>query len=128
MSHINKDLDKIVRVTSRHMGCTTFILFQSLFPTHKLARQISLNVKFLHIHKNPRENAQIQYLARQVSPGDSKWIVESYHKATENPFSCFLMDLTQQQKPHLRYRSNYLPHEQPMIVWTSKGNIQSLNS
>ena len=117
MSDISRDLDEIVRVSSRHMNTSTFILFQSLFPTHKLARQISLNVKFIHVHKNPRENAQIQYLARQVSPQNSKWIVESYHHATTNPYSSFLIDLTQQCEPHLRFRSNYLPIEFPMKVW-----------
>ena len=89
MSEINKDLDKIVRVTSQHYNTTTFILFQSLFPAHRLARQISMNVKFLHIHKNPRENAQIQYLARQLMPHSYKWIVEAYHEATKEPYSCF---------------------------------------
>lgn len=123
MSGINKDLDEIVRVTSRHMNTSTFILFQSLFPPHKLARQISLNVKFLHVHKNPRENAQIQYLARQIMPQNSKWIVQSYHEATKHPFSCFLIDLTQQRESHLRFRSNYLPNEFPMRVWHSRGSL-----
>ena len=123
MSKINNDLDEIVRVTSRHMKTTTFILFQSLFPKHPLARQISLNVKFLHIHKNPRENAQIQYLARQLDPQDYKWIVESFHECTRAPYSCFLIDLTQERETHLRYRSHYLPHEFPMRVWQHKGAL-----
>ena len=121
MSDIGRDLDEIVRVTSRHMNTTTFILFQSLFPAHKLARQISLNVKFLHIHKNPRENAQIQYLARQLLPTGSKWIVDSYHEATKEPYSCLLIDLMQERESHLRYRSNYLPSEFPMRLWVDKG-------
>lgn len=124
MSNINKDLDEIVRVTSRHYNVTTFILFQSLFPPHKLARQISLNVKFIHLHKNPRENAQIQYLARQLSPRSYRWIVDVFHKVTSQPFSCFLIDLTQEREAHLRYRSNYLPEEFPMKVWNEKGSMQ----
>lgn len=124
MSEINKELDEIVRVTSRHMKTSTFILFQSLFPTHKLARQISLNVKFLHIHKNPRENAQIQYLARQLLPQDPKWIVEAYHEATKQPYSCFLIDLTQERESHLRFRSHYLPSEAPMRLWVSSRENQ----
>lgn len=129
MSDINKDLDEIVRVTSRHMRTSTFILFQSLFPIHKLARQISLNVKFLHIHKNPRENAQIQHLARQLMPQEYKWIVQAYHEATQKPFSCFLIDLTQMREGYLRYRSDYLPGENkyPMKVWMSKKTITSVS-
>ena len=123
MSKINKDMEEIVRVTSRHHNTTTFILFQSLFPPHKLARQISLNVKFLHIHKNPRENAQIQFLARQLQPQSYKWIVEAYHEVTKTPYSSFLIDLTQEADPKLRFRSNYLPDEFPMKIWMERGSI-----
>ena len=124
MSEIGKDLDEIVRVSSRHHNTTTFILFQSLFPVHRLARQISLNVKFLHLHKNPRENAQIQYLARQLQPQSYKWIVEAYHEATSEPFSCFLIDLTQERESDLRFRSHYLPSEFPMRVWMKRGTTR----
>lgn len=120
MSQIDEDLVDIVTVQSRHHNTSTFILFQSLFPPNKLARQISLNVKYLHIHKNPRENNQIQILARQLSPKDYKWIVEAYHDVTAKPHTCFLIDLTQQREENLRYRSNYLPDELPMQVWMSK--------
>ena len=88
MTQIDQDMVEIVTVQSRHYNTSTFLLFQSLFPPNKLARQISLNVKYLHIHKNPRENAQIQTLARQLSPGNSKWIVDAYHKITQVPYQC----------------------------------------
>jgi hypothetical protein len=122
MSELDKGLDEIVRVSSRHYNTTTFLLFQSLFPIQKMARQISLNIKFIHIHKNPRENAQIQYLARQIMPIGYKWIVEAYHHATTEPYSCFLIDLTQERQSHLRFRSHYLPHEFPMRVYFQKGD------
>ena len=117
MTQIDQDMVDIVTVQSRHYNVTTFILFQSLFPPNKLARQISLNVKYIHIHKNPRENAQIQTLARQLCPGNSRWIVDAYHKVTEIPYQCLLIDLTQSREELLRYRSNYLPGEFPMRVW-----------
>ena len=135
MTDINKDLVNIVTKTSGHTNTSTFILFQSLFPSERLGRQISLNIKFMHIHKNPRENAQIQYLARQLSPVSYKWIVQAYHRATERPYSCFLIDMTQGARKYLRYRSNYLPNEFPMLVWQEKssgsalaGGIDSISS
>lgn len=122
MSEIDSDLVKIVTVHSRHYNTSTFILFQSLFPPNKLARQISLNVKYLHIHKNPRENAQVQVIARQLAPIRKmyKSIVDAYHKVTEKPHSCFLIDMTQTCPEQLRFRSNYLPHEAPMMIWIPK--------
>lgn len=121
MSQIDQDMVDIVTVQSRHYNATTFILFQSLFPPSRLARQISLNVKYIHVHKNPRENAQIQTIARQLSPRNSKWIVEVYQAVTQEPHQCLLIDLTQQREERLRYRSHYLPRDLPMRVWTPLG-------
>jgi ABC-type dipeptide/oligopeptide/nickel transport system ATPase component len=123
MTQIDKDLVDIVTVQSRHYNVSTFILFQSLFPPNKLARQISLNVKYLHVHKNPRENSQILVLARQISPNDYKWMVEAYHEVTKEPHQCLLIDLTQNVDEKLRYRSHYLPREFPMRVWVPQGTI-----
>lgn len=121
MSHISRDLVEIVTVSARHVKATVFILFQSLFPPHPLARQISLNVKYFHIFRNPRENAQIQVLARQLKPQGYKFIVEAYHAATVKPYSCFLIDLLQSTPEYLRFRSNMLPFEWPMIAYVEKG-------
>ena len=120
MQEISNDLVSIVTVHSRHYNTSTFILFQSLFPSNRLARQISLNVKYIHVHKNPRENAQFQVLARQLSPKDYKWLIDAYHDVTREQYSSLLIDMTQQRKEPLRIRSHYLPHELPMRVWYSK--------
>ena len=119
MGNIDTDLVTIVTVLSRHLNTSTFILFQSLFPANRLARQISLNVKYIHIHKNPRENSQFQTLARQVAPKDYKWIVAAYQEVTKQPHGCLLLDMTQTCNDTLRYRSNYLPSEKPMRIWQS---------
>jgi len=121
MGEISKDLVDIVCVSSRHTNTTTFILFQSLFPPNPLARQISLNCKYLHIHKNPRENAQIGTFARQAYPDGWRWLVQAYHEITKLPHSCMLVDLTQKIPEELRVRSNILPEEFPMIIWREKG-------
>ncbi len=117
MSQIDEDLIDIVTVQSRHHNTSTFILFQSLFPANRLGRQISLNVKYIHAHKNPRENVQIQILARQLSLNNYKYIVKVHHKVTETPYQCLLFDLTQQMEDCLRIHSDYLPRELPIRVW-----------
>ena len=117
MSDLNHDMVSIVTVQSRHLNTTSIFLFQSLFPPNPLARQISLNVRYLHVHKNPRENAQFQTLARQVAPRHYRWLVEAYHQVTQAPHSSFLLDMTQGCPDHLRFRSHYLPSELPMRVY-----------
>lgn len=120
MGQIDQDLVEITTVHSRHNNAITFMLFQSLFPPNKLARQISLNVKYIHLHKNPRENAQVQTLARQLSPKNYKWIVQAYHKVTQTPHAALLFDLTQGREENLRIRSHYLPEDLPMRVYMPK--------
>lgn len=116
-----KTLEQLIKVESRHMNVVTFLLFQSLFPPHKAARQISLNVKYIHLLKNPRDNYQFQYLAKQLcGAGNFKYLVQAHQDATEQPYSCFLIDLTQECNPMLRFRSHYLPHELPMRAYTQK--------
>ncbi len=121
MSDISKDMEEIVTVLSRHNNTTTFLLFQNLFPTSKEARSISLNVKYMHVHKNPRENSQIAVLARQVRPSGARFIQDVYNEVTEQPYRSLLMDLTQNQEEKFRFRSHYLPDQFPMRVWTPKG-------
>ena len=121
MGGLTKDLVEIVTVESRHNNTSTFILYQSLFPSNPLGRQISLNVKYIHAHKNPRENAQFAFMARQINPGDYKWIVEAYHEATRMPYSSFVIDLMQETPEVLRFRSHILPQEAPMCVWVKQG-------
>ncbi len=126
MTKIDQDMVDIVTVQSRHYNTTTFILFQSLFPNNKLGRAISLNVKYMHIHKNPRENSQIGVLARQVLAKDYQWLVEAYKKITETPYQALLLDMTQECPEHLRVRSHYLPSELPMKVWVKSGTASLL--
>ena len=117
LTSVGKDMKDIVCVSSRHYDVTTFILFQALFSEDKNARTITRNVKYMHLHKNPRDNSQIRFLASQISPANFKWIVKAYHEATRQPHSCFLIDLTQTCPEMLRFRSHYLPEEAPMRVW-----------
>jgi hypothetical protein len=124
MTDINKELMKIVLNSSRHFNTSTFILFQSLFPPdNKIARQISLNTKFLHIFKNPRDNYQFTQLARQLRPTSFKWLVNVYHKITQEPYSCLLVDLMQDTDEKLRFRSHYLPTEGPTRVWFERNTL-----
>lgn len=121
MGSINDDLEEIIRVSSRHYNATTFVLHQGLFPAQRQARQISLNVKYIHCCKNPRDNMQFGHLARQIRPGDYKWVVDAYHRATQEPYGCFLVDLRQECDPRLRFRSHLLRSEWPMRVWQPSG-------
>ena len=120
-TEINNELVKIVTVSTRHYNSSCFILLQSLFPPNKLARTVSLNAKYIHIFKTPRDLSNLNYLARQLRPFNYRWIIDVYHEVTKNPYSCFLIDVRPNTEEYLRFRSSYLPNEFPMTVWNPKG-------
>lgn len=121
MNDMDKDIKKIVMNSAGHYKASTFLLVQSLCPSDsKVAREISLNSKYIHIFKNPRDNYQFSHLARQLRPNNYKWLVKVYHNVTEEPFTCLLIDLLPRTKEYLRFRSHYLPHEFPMRAYKNK--------
>lgn len=120
LQFISNELIQIATVSARHSKATTFILLQSLFPAHPLARQLSLNARYFHVLKNPRDNTSLANLARQISPENHRFIVQAFHDATKEPYSCFIIDLNQQTPENLRYRSNILPEEFPMVAYVPK--------
>lgn len=120
MAAINEEMLQIVTVSARHTKSTTFLLFQSLFPPARLGRQISLQAKYLHLFKNPRDRFQINVIAKQLCPIGSKFIVDAYMDATALPYGCLLIDLHQDTPESLRFRTNILPSEWPMIAYVKK--------
>ncbi len=117
-AHLSPDLVQIVNVSARHSKASTFILMQSIFPRNPFARQISISIAYGHFFKNPRERQQFGIIARQINPNSYKWIVRAFQEATSKPYSCFLIDFLQTTEERHRFRSNLLPDQQPMIVWT----------
>ena len=92
-----------------HTNCIT--INQSLFDKDPVFRSISLNSHFLIVHKNPRDNSQITYLARQLSPTNIKFLTEAYFDSTKRPYSYLLCDLRQDTNNFYRYRSSVFPNE-----------------
>jgi hypothetical protein len=75
-------------------------------------RDLSLQVKYAIIFKNPREASQIAYLARQMAPGNWRYIIDAYNDATAQPHGYLLFDLAQQTPSDRRVRTHIFPGEQ----------------
>jgi hypothetical protein len=56
--------------------------------------------------KNKRDGASVSYLARQISPYNTRYITEAYLHATRKPYSYLLFDLRQETDDRIRLRSN----------------------
>ena len=103
---------------NHHRNLSVFFISQNLF--YKGERDISLNVLYLVVFKNPRDHAQIQYLARQVYPENSRFIREIFKDATLKPHSYLLFDMIQTTCDELRFRSRIFPSDEHECVYVPK--------
>ena len=98
---------------SHHKNLSVILILQNLFHQDKYSRDISLNTHYFILFKNPRDINQIQLLGRQL--GISKHLVDAYTKATKNPYSYLLIDLSPHSNPEYITRSHIFPGEHPTI-------------
>jgi len=91
---------------SHHKNISVILLTQNLFNKGKYCRTISLNSHYLIIFNNPRDKSQINHLARQMYPTNSKFLIDAYDKATKNGHGYLFIDNNQFTDPQLRIQSN----------------------
>ena len=74
-------------ISCRNLRATSYSTY---LPKDKGSNQRDLSIKsnYLVFFKNPRDRAQIQYVARQVYPEDSKFVQEAYAVACGKPHGC----------------------------------------
>ena len=88
-------LQQLFTQGSHHRSLSIIYIVQNLFDQGGFSRTISLNSQYIVLFKNPRDAGQIRYLAQQVYPKNSHFLVESYMDATNDPFSYIALNLTQ---------------------------------
>jgi len=76
---------------------------------------MSLNAHYIVLFKNPRDAMQVATLARQMYPGQSKFLVEAFKNATEKPFGYLLLDLKPDTDERYRIRTNIFPDERQYV-------------
>ena len=81
---------------ARHREVTVIFITQNLFHQGGHHRTRNLNVHYLVLFKNPRDQTVIDFVARQAYPHDKKYLVDSFHDATKNAHGYIFIDFTQQ--------------------------------
>jgi hypothetical protein len=114
---LNKDTANIFSILVHHTNTTVYLLTQNIFPKNPAFRDISLNATYIYVFKNPRDGQQIVNFAKQVSPGNNKFVVESYKDATKKAHSYLMFDAHQSSSNVLRLRSNILGIGEPPILY-----------
>ena len=113
MNEMNKDskFENIFIKKSHHLNISIFFLVQNLFYNSKSMRTISLNCHYIILMKNPRDKSQINHLAKQIFPSNSKYLIEAYNSATEPVYGYIKIDLSPDTPEDLRLQSRTTPEE-----------------
>ena len=76
---------------------------------------MSLNSNYIVLFKNPRDKAQVSFLAWQVFPHKPKILQQAYKDATRKPHSYLLLDFQQTTPENIRLESEIFPGEKQFI-------------
>ena len=104
-------ITKLFTQGSHHQNLSVIYIVQNLFHQSKESRTISLNCHYIALFKNPRDRSQIVHLAKQMYPGQTKFMVEAYTDATSLPHSYLFIDLKPNCPEDHRLRTNIFPGE-----------------
>jgi len=107
-----KSFQTISTVVGHHTNCSVIFITQNLFHNLSIYRTISLNTDYFVIMKNKRDLKQIRTFGQQLCPDKPTWVIDSYYKAIEQPYSYLLIDCHMKTPSILQLRSNIFPHEQ----------------
>ena len=107
-------------VGSHHKNTSVFFLSQNIFSKGKFARDITLNSRYMIIFRNPRDQQQVQILARQIYPNNSRFLIDSFEDATKLPYGYLLLDLKQSTETKNRIQTGILPTQQRIIFTMRK--------
>ena len=78
---------------SHHKRLSVIFLMQNIFHKGLNTRTINLNVQYMILFKNARDQQQIQTLARQMFPSSCRKFLEHYEEATSQPYGHVIVDL-----------------------------------
>ena len=105
-SNKETDFNNLFTKISRHRGVTVIFITQNLFHQGGQHRTRNLNVQYLVLFKNPRDQTVIDFVSRQAFPNNKKFLIDAFHDATSKPHGYLFLDFTQQCDDDLRVRTD----------------------
>lgn len=109
LHHLDEKIADLFVAGCHHRQTSVILILQNLFPRARVMRDISLNSHYLVLFKNPRDMQQTNCLGRQLYPQHTKFLVESFIKATVRPYGYLVVDLHPQTEEEYRLRESFFP-------------------
>ncbi len=101
----NKEIVHLFTVGSHHRDISVIFLTQNIYEKGKYARSISLNSHYFILFNNRRDKGQIQYLGRQLFPGDQNFFMEVYEDSISKEHGHLIIDLKPKTSEIIRLRT-----------------------
>ena len=115
MSETDARVTRLFTKGSHHRNTSIIFISQNLFDKNKENRTITLNAHYIVLFKSPRDALQVEHLARQMYPGNTKFMREAFADATAAPYSYLLIDLKPTTPEELRLRASIFPGENQVV-------------
>lgn len=97
-----------------HENISVIYITQNVYYKGRESRNLSLNSHYLFLFRNKRDMSQINILARQIRPGNSKFIEEAYEDACSRPHGYLMMDFHPKSSSELQFRTDFLQLANPL--------------
>lgn len=110
-----------------HKQISIVLIVQNMFYKGSNMRTCSLNSHYNILFKNPRDQTQINCLARQMYPNKSRYMLDAFNEATSVKYGYLLVDLKQDTDEAVRLRTNIFPNEYTYI-YLSRDQASHLTS
>lgn len=111
----NDEMELLFTQGCHHRRISVIFITQNLIPQGKNSRNITLNTWYLVLMKNMRDALQINYLGRQIFPGQSHFLVSSYQDCMKEKYGYLMVDLSPHGDEKYRVRTRIFPGEFPII-------------
>lgn len=92
---------------SHHQNMSIILIEQTLFPKGRQSVSMKVNTHYTVLFKNPSDSLGVATLARQMFPSSKgRFLIDSFHDCTREPFSYLIIDSKQSTPNHLRLLTN----------------------
>ena len=117
---VSREVNDLFTRASHHRSINVILISQNIFCQGPFSVSINRNAHYVVVFKSPRDVSQLNCLAKQIMPGKTKVILDSYKDSTLRNHGYLLLDFKQSTPDNLRLRTNILPSEAPQFVYVAK--------
>ena len=114
----SQDISDLFTIYAHHMNFSLFFVVQNIYSKGQQFRTISLNAHMFILFNSPRDLLQIKIFASQCFPGETKYFMDAYKRATASKFGYLVVDLSPSlsaDQRQYRLRTNILPGDTTIV-------------